>query len=55
MKLCLLCCQTYVSINNTDTLKMIYFAFFHLIIKYGIMLWTTLQITKGSFSYKREF
>jgi len=41
-------------ITNTNTLTSIYYAYFHSIVKYGIIFWVTLP-TVGRFSfYKRK-
>jgi hypothetical protein len=40
--------------SNMDTLKMIYFAYFHSILKYGIMFWGNHTDSMKSLSFAEE-
>jgi hypothetical protein len=38
-------------VGNTDTVKSVYFAYFHTIMKYGIMLWGNSSYSKKIFTF----
>jgi hypothetical protein len=41
-------------VNNTVTLKAIYFAYFHYIMKYGIIFWGNSSISKNVFTLQKK-
>jgi hypothetical protein len=38
-------------ISNTDTLKSVYFAYFHSIIKHGTIFWGVIHLTEKRYLY----
>jgi hypothetical protein len=38
------------NLNNIETTKVFYYAYFHLVIKYGITFWSNSADIKGGFS-----
>jgi hypothetical protein len=46
--------RNITSLIKTETLKLVYFAYFHSIMSYGIIFWGTQQTAKKYFTYKRK-
>jgi hypothetical protein len=46
--------RSLLHISNTDTIKSIYFAYFHSLMKYGIIFWGTSSDSKKVFTLQKK-